>query len=38
MLEDACSQLLRWSLEHPRADDLLMCVNVSHRDLSRSGG
>jgi diguanylate cyclase (GGDEF)-like protein len=37
MLEDACSQLLRWSLEHPRADDLFMCVNVSHRDLSRSG-
>jgi diguanylate cyclase (GGDEF)-like protein len=37
VLEEACRQLSQWTLDDPRIPDLLMCVNVSPRQLSEPG-
>jgi diguanylate cyclase (GGDEF)-like protein len=37
VLEQACSQLSGWTLGDTRVPDLLMCVNVSPRQLSEPG-
>jgi diguanylate cyclase len=34
VLEEACCQLSRWTLDGAPVSELLMCVNVSHRQLS----
>jgi diguanylate cyclase (GGDEF)-like protein/PAS domain S-box-containing protein len=41
VLEEACRQAVRWQRERPKADPLVVCVNLSarqlrHRDLARS--
>jgi EAL domain-containing protein (putative c-di-GMP-specific phosphodiesterase class I) len=37
VLEEACCQLSRWARAGPGVADLLMCVNVSHRELTEPG-